>query len=98
MTPGVKRLPPVGLTPFSVGVGAAALDGDVVVVVVEVDEGACSPLLPQAVARPPIAISAAPKPIAITRLLSLTVFTMLIPFVVSCSGERQGVRSARAAP
>ena len=32
--PGVKRLPPVGLTPFSVGDGGAALDDGVVVVVV----------------------------------------------------------------
>src|SRR5690349_12399655 len=77
VTPGVNRFPPVGLTPFSVGVGAAALDGEVVVVVV-VDDGDCSPLLPQAVASPPIAISAAT---AITKRLSLTVITVLIPFV-----------------
>lgn len=37
MTPGVNRLPPVGLTLFSVGEGGAVLDGDVVVVVVVVD-------------------------------------------------------------
>lgn len=83
VTPGVKRLPPVGFTPFSVGVGAAALDGDVVAVVVDVDEGACSPLEPQAVAKPPIAISAAPPAIATTSRLSLTVITMFVLFVPS---------------
>jgi hypothetical protein len=98
VTPGVKRLPPVGLTPFSVGVGAGALDGDVVAVVVDVDDGACSPVLLQAVAKPPIAINAAPPAIAITSRLSLTVFTMLVPSVFSCSDERRAARSARAAP
>jgi hypothetical protein len=34
LTPGVNRLPPVGLTLFSVGAGGAVLDGDDVVVVV----------------------------------------------------------------
>ena len=83
VTPGVNRFPPDGLTPFSVGAGAAALDGDVVAVVVVVDvDGACSPLDPQAVAKPPIAISAAPQAIAITSRLSLLVITMLVPFVL----------------
>jgi hypothetical protein len=37
LTPGVNRLPPVGLTLFSVGAGAAGLEGgDVVVEVVVV--------------------------------------------------------------
>ena len=46
MTPGVNRLPPVGLMFFSEGAGGAAvLDGDVVVVVVVV-EGACWPPVP----------------------------------------------------
>jgi hypothetical protein len=42
LTPGVNKLAPVGLTLFSVGAGAAVLDGDdvVVVVVVVVVEGA----------------------------------------------------------
>ena len=76
-------MPPVGLTPFSVGVGAAALDGDVVVVVVkiDVDDGVCSPLVPQAVANPPIPINDAPPAIAISARLSLRVITMFVLFV-----------------
>jgi hypothetical protein len=85
VTPGVNRLPPVGLTPFSVGAGAA-LDGGadvvvVVVVVVVVLDGACWPPLLQAVARPASATSAAPLANAILNRLSLTVITMLVPFV-----------------
>ncbi len=70
VTPGVNRLPAVGLMLFSVGAGAAALDGDVVAVVVVVvpDDGACSLPLPHALATAPIAISAAPQAIAITGL------------------------------
>jgi hypothetical protein len=86
-TDGVNRLPPVGLMPFSVGDGGAALDGGavvavvVVVVVVVLVDGACSPLLLHAVARPAIAIRAAPLATAILNRLSVTVFTMLVPFV-----------------
>jgi hypothetical protein len=83
VTPGVNRLPPVGFTPFSVGAGAAALDGDVVAVVVDVVDGACWPLLPHAVAKPAIATSAAPPATTILNQLSLTVFTMLVLFVRS---------------
>jgi hypothetical protein len=71
LTPGVNRLPPVGLMPFSVGEGGTALDdgGDVVVVVVVVDEveGACSPLLPHPARNAPIAISAPPPTTATKR-------------------------------
>lgn len=85
VTPGVNRLPPVGLTPFSVGEGGAALDGGavvvVVVVVVVVDDGACLPLVLQAVAKPAIEISAAPPATATLNRLPLTVITMLVPFV-----------------
>jgi hypothetical protein len=64
--------------PFSVGVGAELGGGAVVVVVVVVVvDGACSLLL-HAVARPAIAISAAPLAIAILNRLSLTVLTMLV--------------------
>jgi hypothetical protein len=68
LMPGVNRLPPVGLMPFSVGDGGAALDGGGVVVVdvVVVVEGACSPLLPHPARSAPIAISA-PPPTAATR-------------------------------
>src|ERR1700754_3834096 len=68
LTPGVNRLPPVGLMPFSVGDGGVALDdgGVVVVVVVVVDgEGACSPLLPHPARSAPIAISAPPPTTAV---------------------------------
>jgi hypothetical protein len=72
LTPGVNRLPPVGLMPFSVGEGGTALDdggGVVVVVVVVVDdvEGACSPLLPHPARNTPIAISAPPPTTAAKR-------------------------------
>ena len=77
-------MPPVGLTPFSVGDGGAALVGDVVVVVVVVVDvdGPLLPL-PQAVARPPTAIRAAPAATATLNRLSLTVVTMLVLFVRS---------------
>jgi hypothetical protein len=81
VTPGVKRLPPVGLTPFSVGDGGAALGGDVVVVVVVVDVDGPWLLLPHAVANPPNAISAAPAATAILNRLSLTVITVLVLFI-----------------
>lgn len=97
MTPGVNRLPPVGLTPFSVGVGAAAL-GDVVVVVVVVVEGASPPLFPQALAKAPIAISAEPLATTIRRRLIRPVYTIHVLFWVSCCDGRRAVRSARAAP
>ena len=63
-------MPPVGLMPFSVGDGGAALDGGVVVVVVvvvDVVEGACSPLLPHPAVSAPIAIRAPPPTTAIKR-------------------------------
>jgi hypothetical protein len=65
----VKRFPPVGLMPFSVGAGGAALDDGVVVtvVVVEVVDGVCcSPLLPQA-ANVPIATRTEALAMAIRR-------------------------------
>ena len=65
---GVNKLPPVGLMPFSVGDGGAALDdGGVVVVVVVVVEGVCSPLLPHPARNVPIAISAPPPTTATNR-------------------------------
>ena len=64
-------MPPVGLVPFSVGDGGAALDGGVVevvvVVVVVVVEGACSPLLPHPAVNAPMAISAPPPATTIKR-------------------------------
>jgi hypothetical protein len=56
---------------FSVGDGGAALDGDVVVVVVVVDvAGACPPLLPQPASSAPIAISAPAPAAAIKRRIT----------------------------
>jgi hypothetical protein len=53
LTPGVNRLPSVGLMLFSVAVGGAVVDGgDVVVVVVVVVEGAWLSLLHPAVTAP----------------------------------------------
>jgi hypothetical protein len=77
----VNKLPPVGLTPFSVGDGGTALDdGDVVVVVVVV-EGACPPLFPHALAKAPIAISAEPLATTIRRRLIRPVNTIHVLFV-----------------
>jgi hypothetical protein len=68
LMPGVNRLPPVGLMPFSVGDGGGALDdGGVVVVVVVVVEGVYSPLLPHPARSAPIAISAPPPTTATNR-------------------------------
>lgn len=65
MTPGVNRLPPVGLTLFSVGVGAEAGDDVVViVVVVVVVDGPCA-LVPQAATKVLNAISAEPLAMAL---------------------------------
>ena len=64
---GVKRLPPVGLMPFSVGDGGVALVGVVVVVVVVDVEGAWPPLLPHPAVNAPITISAPPPAAAIKR-------------------------------
>ncbi len=66
---GVNRLPPVGLMPFSVGDGGAALGGVVVVVVVVVVgvDGACSPPRPHAAVKAPIVSSAAAPTAAISR-------------------------------
>ena len=68
LMPGVNRLPPVGLMPFSVGDGGGALDdgGVVVVVVVVVVEGVCSLLFPHPARSAPVAISA-PPPTTATR-------------------------------
>ncbi len=84
MTPGVNKLPPVGLTPFSVGDGGAALDDGVVVVVVvvvEVVEGVCCPPLPQA-ANVVITISTEALAMAIRRRLVRPVITIHVPFVI----------------
>ena len=83
VTPGVNRLPPVGLTPFLVGDGGAALNDGVVVVVVvvEVVEGVCCPPLPQA-AKVPISISTEAQAMAIRRRLVRPVFTIHVPFVI----------------
>ncbi len=64
---GVNRLPPVGLMPFSVGDGGAALGGVVVVVVVVGVDGACSPPRPHAAVKAPIVSSAAAPTAAISR-------------------------------
>ena len=82
--------------PFSVGDGGAELDdGDVVVVVVVVY--VCPPLLPHAVAKAPIAISAEPLATTIRRRLILPVNTIHVLFV-SCCGARRVARWVRAAP
>lgn len=71
LIPGVNRFPPVGLMPFSVGDGGAALVGDVVVVVVVVVvEGAWPPLLPHPAVNAPMTISAPPPAAAIKRRVS----------------------------
>lgn len=69
MTCGENKLPPVGLMPFSVGAGGAALVGgaDVVVVVVVVEVvdvvgGDFSLLVPQPAVRSPMVTRAAPPP------------------------------------
>lgn len=67
LMPGVNRLPPVGLMPFSVGDGGAALDDGVVVVVVVVVEGVCSLLVPHPARSAPAAISAPPPTTATKR-------------------------------
>jgi hypothetical protein len=55
--------------------------------------------LPQAVAKPAIATSAAPPATAILNRLSLTVFTISsYSSGLICCGARQAVRSGRAAP
>jgi hypothetical protein len=98
----VKRLPPVGLTPFSVGDAGAALDGVVVVVVVvEVVEGACCPLVPHAVANAPIAINSEPLAM-VTRRPTRPMFIVHASFVLSgrrasCDGERRAARWAQQA-
>jgi hypothetical protein len=97
--PGVNRLPPVGLMTFSVGDGEVELDGDVVVAVVVDVDGDGWPLLLQAVARPAIAISAAPQARVALNRLSLTVFTMLRPIrqvsIVPVHAGRFGWRGRR---
>ena len=61
LTPGVNRLPPVGLMFFSVGAGAALLDGDdVVVVEVGVVGGAWLPLVPHPAVTTPMMTRATP--------------------------------------
>ena len=92
----MNRLPPVGLTPFSVGDGGAALDGDVVVVVVVVVEGACPPF-PHALAKAPIVISAEPVAATIRRRLIRPVNTIhiLLVSVVAVHAGRFGGRRRR---
>lgn len=94
-------MPPVGLMPFSVGDAGAALDGVVVVVVVDVVEGACCPLVPHAVASAPIAINREPLAMVIRRL-TRPIFMVHASFVLSgsrasCDGERRAVRSVQQA-
>lgn len=72
MTPGVNRLPPVGLMTFSVGDADGALEGVVAVVVVVVDvEGACSPLWLQPALSAPSVMSAPPPATAIVRRINI---------------------------
>jgi hypothetical protein len=73
LTPGVNRLPPVGLMTFSVGDAGGALEGVVaVVVVVVVDvEGACSPLWLQPALSAPSVMSAPPPATAIVRRINI---------------------------
>ena len=89
---GVNRLPPVGLTSFSVGDGGAALgdgavvDGVVVVVegVVAVD-GAWLLLLPHPVVSAPIATRAAPPAITIIRRpMRLALIVNLLYVLAAC--------------
>ena len=96
VTPGVNRLGPVGLTPFSVGDGGAALDDGVVVVVVEVVEGACCPLLPQA-ATGLSRSSAAALTMAIRRRLIRPVNTIHVLFesILAVDAWRLGGRGWR---
>ena len=82
---GVNRLPPVGLTSFSVGDGGAALgDGAVVDGVVVVD-GAWLLLLPHPVVSAPIATRAAPPAITIIRRpLRLELIVNLLYVLAAC--------------
>jgi hypothetical protein len=83
LTPGVNRLPPVGLSDFSVGATVGADDdGAAVVVVVVVDvSGAFSPP-PHAAVSPTIATIAAPPTAAATRRtrrFDLMMHSLLVP-------------------
>ena len=99
-TPGVNRLPPVGLMVFSVGAGAAGallLGGaEVVAVVVGVVvlDGACFPLLPHPAVSVPSPINAAPAATATMRRPKRE-FIDSIPVCCAASycGERQEVLS-----
>ena len=94
---GENKLPPVGLMPFSVGDGGAALDGGgvvvvvVVVVVVDVVEGACSPPLPHPDVSKPIVTRTPPPATAIKRRVDE--FELMIQIlsaellVVCCKGS-----------
>lgn len=66
VTDGVNRLPPLGLSDFSVGVTSWVV---VVVVVVVVDDGVSGAFFspPQPAVRPIIAMSAVPPAAAVTR-------------------------------
>ena len=68
VTDGVNRLPPFGLSDFSVGVTADVVVV-VIVVVVVVDDGASGAFFssPQPAVRPIIAMSAVPPAAAVTR-------------------------------
>ncbi len=93
----MNRLPPVGLTPFSVGDGAAALDDGEVVVVVVVVEVVYPPLFPHALATAPIVISAEPVATTIRRRLIRPLNTIHV-LCVSCCDARREARWVPAAP
>ena len=90
-------MPPVGLTPFSVGEGGAALDDGEVVVVVVVVVVVCPPLFPHALVKAPIAISAEPVARTTRRRLILPLNTIHV-LCVNCCGARREARWVPAAP
>jgi hypothetical protein len=86
VTAGEKLLPPVGLMLFSVGDTDAELDGAVVVVVVEVVEGASLPLPPHPASSPIVMIAAPPAATIVRRPkgfeLIVNILSLLAPLVV----------------
>ena len=86
LTPGVNKLPPVGLMLFSVGGAGAVLDaGDVVVVVVvEIVDGAWLPLLPHPARSAPIATRTVAPARAVRRgLMRFVLITNLLSVSLS---------------